>query len=329
MKSLANGAQYFEMKAPWPDEFRNPHVNSPVAKAVETVIETGDFAVTTVGDNLPNEEEIHQKYGTKNFMFSGSQRAINAARGTARTGEFAYSEEEKQRALKYGAEASDLLTGLHEIIGHGSGKVGPKVTGDPASYLKEYYSTLEEARADLMALWNIWDPKLKELGVISNQEEVAKAMYDGSARTALVQLSSIRKGDTIEEDHQRNRQLIALYILDQVPGSIEWTKKNDKTYIHVLDYDKMRKGVGMLLTELMRIKGEGDYAAIKALVDKYGVHFDPKLRDEAVARYDKLDLPTYLHGISVTLRMGKDGKVTMSGPGGLLEQRLRWARMYN
>ena len=328
MKKLANGAQYFEMKAPWPDEFRNPHVNSPVAKAVETVIETGDFSVTTVGDNLPNEEEIHQKYGTKNFMFSGSQRAINSARGTARTGEFAYSDAEKERALKYGDEASDLLTGLHEIIGHGSGKVGPKVTGDPASYLKEYYSTLEEARADLMALWNIWDPKLKELGVISNQEEVAKAMYDGAARTALVQLSSIRKGDTIEEDHQRNRQLITLYILDQVPGSIEWTKKNDKTYIHVLDYEKMRKGVGMLLTELMRIKGEGDYAAIKALVDKYGVHFDPKLRDEVVARYDKLDLPTYLHGIAVTLRMEKNGKVTMSGPGSLLEQRLKWAGMY-
>jgi len=327
MKSLANAAQYFEKKAPWPDEFKNSHVNPPVAKAVETVIETGDFSVTTVGDNLPNEEEIHQKYGTKNFMFSGSQRAINNARGTARTGEFAFTEAEKQRSLKYGDEAGDLLTGLHEIIGHGSGKVGPKVTGDPASYLKEYYSTLEEGRADLMALWNIWDPKLKELGVISNQEEVAKAMYDGAARTALVQLSSVRKGDSIEEDHARDRQMIALYILDKVPGSIEWTKKDGKSYIHVLDYQKMRQGVGMLLTELMRIKGEGDYEAIKALVDKYGVHFDTKLRDEVVARYDKLNLPTYFHGINVDLHMAKDGTVTMTGPGDFKTQRLHYAEV--
>jgi dipeptidyl-peptidase III len=329
MRKLANAAQYFEKKAPWRDEFKNPHVNPPVAKAVETVIETGDFAVTIVGDNLPNESEIHDKYGTKNFMFSGSQRAINSARGTSRTTEFAYSDEEKRRATKYGNEASDLLTGLHEIIGHGSGKTGPKVTGDPGIPLKEYYSTLEEARADLSALWNVWDPKLKELGVISNQEEVAKAMYDGSARVALTQLATIRKGDTIEEDHARDRQLIALYIMDKVPGSIEWTKKNGKTYIHVVDYQKMRQGAGMLLAELMRIKGEGDYDAIKALVDKYAVHFDPKLRDEVVARYDKLNLPTYLHGINVTLHMTKDGAVTMTGPGDFTKQRLNYASMYD
>jgi len=329
MKKLANGAQYFEAKAPWPDEFKNPHVNPPIAKAVETVIETGDFAVTIVGDNLPNEEEIHQKYGTKNFMFSGSQRTIDQARGTARTGEFAYSEEEKNRSLKYGDEASSLLTGLHEIIGHGSGKVGPKVTGDPASYLKEYYSTLEEGRADLMALWNIWDPKLKELGVVSNQDEVAKAMYDGSARVALTQLASVRRGDQIEEDHARDRQMIALYIMDKVPGSIEWAKKDGKSYIHVVDYEKMRKGVGMLLSELMRIKGEGDYAAIKALVDQYGVHFDTNLRDEVVARYDKLNLPTYLHGINTELHRSKSGAITMTPPPTITKQRLGYAAMYH
>jgi dipeptidyl-peptidase-3 len=329
MKKLASAAQYFEKKAPWAEQFKNPHVTPPVAKAVETVIETGDFAVTTVGDNLPNESEIHDKYGTKNFMFSGSTRSINTARGTARTGEYSYSEEEKQRALKYGAEAADLLTGLHEIIGHGSGKTGPKVTGDPGVPLKEYYSTLEEARADLMALWNIWDPKLKELGVVSNQEEVAKAMYDSSARVALTQLASVRKGDTIEEDHARNRQLISLYIMDKVPGSIEWTKKGGKSYIHVLDYQKMKQGAGMLLGELMRIKGEGDYDAIKTLIDKYGVHFDPKLRDEVVARYDKLNLPTYLHGINADLHMSKTGTVTMTAPGDFTKQRLSYAAMYH
>jgi dipeptidyl-peptidase III len=329
MRKIAGAAQYFEKKAPWSDEFKNSHVSPPVAKAVETVIETADFAVTVVGDNLPNEEEIHQKYGTKNFMFSGSQRAINSARGTSRTREFAYGDAEKQRALKYGSEASDLLTGLHEVIGHGSGKTGPKVTGDPGVPLKQYYSTLEEARADLMALWNIWDPKLKELGVVSNQEEVAKAMYDGAARNPLVQLASIRKGDTIEEDHARGRSMIALYVMDKVPGSIEWTKRNGKTYIHVLDYQKMKKGVGMLLSELMRIKGEGDYDAIKALVDTYGVHFDTKVRDEVVARYDKLNLPTYLHGINTDLHRSKSGVVTMTPPGDFTKQRLGYAAMYH
>src|SRR5437762_2362128 len=297
MKRLGSAAQYFEAEAPWSDEFRNPHVTPPVAKAVETVIETADFSVTTVGDNLPNEEEIHQKYGTKNFMFTGSTRALNSARGNTRTAEFAYDDAEKKRALTYGAEAADLLTALHEIIGHGSGRI--RVPGDAAEYLKEYASTLEEARADLMALWNVWDPKLNQLHVISDQIDVAKAMYDSSARVPLTQLASIRKGATIEEDHARDRQLIAFYIMDKVPGSIEWTKKNGKSYIHVGDYQKMRKGVGMLLAELMRIKGEGDYDAIKALVDKYAVHFDTKLRDEVVARYEKLNIPTYWHGINV------------------------------
>jgi dipeptidyl-peptidase-3 len=327
MKKLTGAAQYFEQKAPWSDEFKNPRVTPPVAKAVETLIETGDFSVTTVGQNLPNEDEIHDQYGTKNFMFSSSTRAINSARGTSRTGEFAYDDAEKQRALKYGAEAGDLHTSLHEVIGHGSGKV--RVTGDPATYLKEYYSTLEEARADLMSLWNAWDPKMKELGLVSNQEEVAKTMYDSSVRVALTQLTSVRHGETIEEDHARNRQLIVEYIMDKVPGSIERTTRNGKSYLHILDYHKVHEGVGKLLGELMRIKGEGDYPAIKALIDRYGVHFDPKLRDEVVARYDALNTPTYWHGIAVDLHRAGPGKVTMTKAFDLTAQRLRWAAMYH
>src|SRR5262249_50778206 len=144
---------------------------------------------------------------------------------------------------------------------------------------------LEEARADLMALWNVWDPKLKELGLIQgDQEQVARAMYNSAARVALVQLRSIPRGTTIEEDHQRDRQLIARYIQDKVPGSIEQFERGGKTYIRVVDYQKMRHGVGMLLAELMRIKAEGDYDAIKALADKYAVHFDPALRDQVLTR---------------------------------------------
>jgi dipeptidyl-peptidase-3 len=189
---------------------------------------------------------------------------------------------------------------MHEVIGHGSGKLSEQVKGGAEPYLKEYFSTLEEARADLMALWNVWDPKLKELGLVKDQDRVAEAMYDSAARAPLMQLRRILRGDTIEEDHARDRALIANYIKDRT-GTIEQVRRDGKTYVHIKDYQRMREGVGMLLAELMRIKAEGDYNAIKTLVDKYGVRFDPALRDEVVARYKQLDLPTYSAGINPVL----------------------------
>ncbi|MFY9845854.1 MAG: hypothetical protein WAK23_22345 [Terriglobales bacterium] len=301
MKKLAENAAYFEQKAPWDAKYKLTTFKLPVVKAVETLIETGDFAVTTIGDNLPNENEIHEKFGSKNFLFTSSDRAQDEATGKTFNAEFAPGPTEVERDAKYGAEAHSLMTALHEIIGHGSGKLSERVSGGAQPFLKEYFSTLEEARADLMALWNVWDPKLKELGLISNQEEVAKSMYDKAASVALTQLRRIPHGDTIEEDHERDRQLIAHYISDKVPGSIEQFTRNGKTYVRVIDYQKMRQGVGMLLAELMRIKAEGDYDAIKALVDKYGVHFDPALRDQILARYQKLNLPTYFAGVNAHL----------------------------
>ena len=315
MKQLAENAGYFEEKAPWDAKYKRESFKLPVVKAVETLVETGDFAVTTIGDNLPNENEIHEKYGSKNFLFTGSSRALDEATGKTASAEFAAGPAEVERSAKYGTEASSLLVAMHEVIGHGSGKLSDRVSGGAQPFLKEYFSTLEEGRADLMALWNVWDPKLKELGLISNQEEVAKAMYDSAALAALNQLRRIPHGDTIEEDHERDRQLVAHYIADKVPGSIEqFTRKdndNAKTYVRVADYQKMRQGVGMLLAELMRIKAEGDYDAIKALVDKYGVHFDPALRDQVLARYQKLKLPTYFAGMNahLTATFAKNGEV--------------------
>jgi dipeptidyl-peptidase-3 len=330
--SIADNAQYFENRAPWLDQYKKSNVNPPRAKAVETVIETGDFSVSTVGDNLPNEDEIHQRYGTKSFLFTGSSRAFSRATGTGSLAEFAASQEEIDICRKYGDEAEDLLTALHEVIGHGSGKLSPKLTHESAFYLKEYASTLEEARADLMGLWNVSDPKLKELGLISNPD-VAKAMYYASVRTVLGQLRSIPDGDTIEEDHQRDRQLIVNYIMDKT-HAIELVERNGKHYLVIKDFDKMREGVGMLLAELMRIKAEGDYDAIKNLVDQYGVHFDPKLRDEVVARYKKLDLPIYWAGVNAELNatfdpQGKVSKVTMTYPRDYLHQQLFYASMYD
>ncbi|HZT33452.1 MAG TPA: hypothetical protein VFA33_26430 [Bryobacteraceae bacterium] len=331
MRRLADNAQYFEEHAPWAPQYKKQGVKPPLAKAVEAIVETGDFHVNTIGDNLPNENEIREKYGSKSFMFTGSTRALNHATGTGPLEEFAASSEEIAICKKYGDEAEDLLTALHEVIGHGSGKLNPKLTQEPSFYLKEYFSALEEARADLMALWSVWDPKMKELGLISNPD-VAKAMYYAAARVMLTQLRRIPKGDTIEEDHQRDRQLIANYILDKT-GAIAWTHRGGKTYIEVRDFAKMHQGVGMLLAELMRIKAEGDYAAIKALIDRYGVHFDPKLRDQVVARYQRLNLPAYWAGINADLTAafgprGRVTRVTISYPRDYVRQQLAYSRMY-
>jgi dipeptidyl-peptidase-3 len=182
-----------------------------------------------------------------------------------------------------------------------------------------------------MALWNVFDPKLQQLGLVPSPE-VAKAMYDQAALAPLTQLRRIPKGDTIEEDHQRDRQLIVNYIIDKT-GAIAREKRDGKDYIHVRDYDKMHQGVGMLLAELMRIKAEGDYDAIKALVDQYGVHFDPAVRDQVVERYKKLNLPTYWAGINPALeaKTGPNGEISsvaISYPRDYVKQQLGYAGMY-
>ncbi len=326
---IAASAQYFEDRAPWEARYKKQGVKPPIANAVETTIETGDFHVTTIGDNLPNEDEIHAKYGSKSFLFFGSSHALTEAQGTGLVDEFAVPEE-AARDKKYGIEADDLMTEMHEVIGHGSGKLSPKLTHEAAFYLKEYFSAMEEARADLMALWNVFDPKLKELGLLSS-DEVGRAMYDTAARNMLTQLRRIPKGDTIEEDHERDRQLIGRYIMDKT-GAIAMEDRNGKTYVFVKDYKKMREGVGMLLAELMRIKAEGDYDAIKALMDKYGVHFDPKLRDQVMERYKKLNIPTYFAGINADLTAQFDGagnvtKVDINYSRDYMKQQLSYSAM--
>jgi dipeptidyl-peptidase-3 len=332
MLKLADNAQYFEDRAPWDAQYKKQGVKPPLAVAVEMLAENGDFTISTVGVNLPNESEIHQKYGTKSFLITGSSRAFARATGTTALEEFASSPEELRIMRAHGEEADNLMTALHEVIGHGSGKLSPKLTREPAFYLKEYFSTLEEARADLMALWNISDPKLRELGLVSHPD-VAKAMYHTAARVMLTQLRSTTEGDQIEEDHQRNRQLIAGYIMDKT-GAIEVvTKRDGKRYVVIKDFERMREGVRMLLAELMRIKAEGDYEAGKALVERYGIRFDPKVRDEVVARYKKLNLPTFWAGINPELtpvfdRAGKITSVRISYPRDFTRQRLSWSAMY-
>ena len=332
MTTLAQNAAYFEQKAPWEAKYKRQDFTAPVVKAVEVLVETGDFHVTTIGDNLPNENEIHEMYGTKNFLFLGSSHALSSASAGIST-EFTSSPDEARRADTYGEEADDLLVAMHEVIGHGSGKLSERLAkGGAGPALKEYFSTLEEARADLMAMWNVTDSKLKELGLVTNQDEVMKTMYDAEARVALTQLRRLTRGDTIEEDHARGRQLVEQFIADRT-GAIEQFDRGGKSYIRVKDYAKMRDGVGMLLAELMRIKAEGDYDAIKALIDRYGVHIDTKLRDQVVTRFRALNLPTYWAGVNVALTAELDAKgnataVRIAYPRDALKQYLSYGRMY-
>ena len=333
MEALAANAAYFEQKAPWAQQYKKTEFTPPTVKAVETLVETGDFHVNTIGDNLPNENEIREKYGSKNFLFTAASRAFDQATEHKPIREFGATPEIVARGIKYGQEGEELHTAMHEVIGHGSGKLSPRLKNGSEAELKEYFSTLEEARADLMSLWNAFDPKLTELGLVSNQDEVAKAMYDSQALVMLTQLRRIPHGDTIEEDHARNRALIANYVMDKT-GAIRMFERNGKTYVEVTDYKKMHEGVGELLSEIMRIKAEGDYNAIKALVDKYGVHFDPKLRDQVVARYKALDLPTYWAGVNplLTAKVGSDGKVeavSISYPHSPTRQYLIYGQMYD
>ncbi len=330
MVKLASNAEYFEAHAPWDAKYKKTNFTPPTVKAIETIVETGDFHVNTIGDNLPNENEIREKFGTKNFLFTGSSRAFDAASGHKMIEEFGATPEIIARNIKYGQEAEELHTAMHEVIGHGSGKLNPKFKGGTEGELKEYYSTMEEARADLMSLWNAFDPKLKELGLISNQEEVAKAMYDNQALAMLTQLRRIPKGTTIEEDHQRNRALISNYLIAK--GSVKMFDRDGKTYVEVADYKMMHEQVGQLLAEIMRMKAEGDYAALKALIDKYGVHFDPKLRDQVVERYKKLNTPAYWAGINAQLNAkmanGKVQSVDMEYPRNVVHQYIYYGSMY-
>jgi dipeptidyl-peptidase-3 len=333
MTTLAKNASYFEQQAPWDAKYKKQSFEAPVVKAVEILIETGDFHISPIGDNLPNENEIRERYGSKNFLLLGSSHAMSGASGTPMTAEFAASPEEIARAARVGEAAEDMLTAMHEVIGHGSGKLSERLKGGAQKELKEYYSTLEEARADLMGLHNIWDPKLKALGLVDDQQAVARTMYDNAARAVLTQLRRIPKGDTIEEDHQRARALIANYVKDRT-GAIEQIERDRKTYVRVTDYEKMRKGVAMLLAELMRIKAEGDYAAIKALIDRYGVHFDPKVRNQVVERYGQLNLPTYWAGVNPELTAALDAqgnatRVTISYPRDAVRQYLRYGAMWS
>lgn len=294
-QKVGTNAQYFEDRMPWADTYKKKDVKPLKYTVINVVVETGDAGpVSAIGINLPNEQDVREQYGSKSVTLYNIVDAYEKTGGKDVLKEFAFDAQEIALQEKYGSLADNMHTALHEVLGHASGKVSPNLKGDPQAALPGYYSTLEEARADLVALYHIWDPKLVEIGIIPNTMDVVKAMYDKEVRNAcLVQLQRVPKGhDQLEEDHMKNRQMIAHWLWKNA-GCIERVEKNGKTYFRVTDYEKMRKGIGTLLSEVQRIKSEGDAAAAKTLIDTYGFKIDTDLRDQVLARMEKLDRAVY------------------------------------
>jgi dipeptidyl-peptidase-3 len=313
IRKLADNAQWFEDRMPWAAQYKKQGVRGITANAIDVVVETGDSGpITPIGINLPNDQQIREKYGSKSVSLSNVTEAYDRSTSAAFRREFAWSEEEAARAEKWSSTAGELTTNMHEVIGHASGKISEKLKGSPQAALKEQYSALEEARADLVALYFISNPKLAELGIVSaaDQEEIVRAEYEGYTRNALAQLRRIREGTQIEEDHMRNRQMIVRWLMAN-SKAIDVRERDGKTFYVMVDPKAFNEGVGRLLAEVQRIKAEGDYGTSQELFETYGVHFDAKLRDEVVARVEKLDMPSYTGFVQPRLEAvhGPDGRI--------------------
>jgi dipeptidyl-peptidase III len=295
IQKLAANAQWFEDRMPWDAKYRKQGVQGITANAIDIVIETGDSGpVTPVGINLPNDQNVRERYGSKSVSLSNVNESYDRSTLPAFRTEFSWTPEEAERATKWTSFAGELTTNMHEVIGHASGKVEERLQGNPQAALKEQFSALEEARADLVALYFLPDQKLVELGLVraEDHDAVVRAEYEAYTRNALVQLRRVREGTQIEEDHMRNRQMIVRWMMANTKA-IEVRTREGKTYYVMTDPKAFHDGVGRLLAEAQRIKAQGDYAAGRQLFETHGVHFDPRLRDEVVARVDKLNLPSY------------------------------------
>ena len=314
IRTMAEHAQWFEDHLPIDPRFRKEKVQGVSAQAIEVVVEAGDSGpVTPIGVNLPNDQRIREQYGSKSVSLSNVLYAYERSLPDSYHHEFCWDEAEAQRAKKWGAFASELTTELHEVLGHGSGRMADHLTLAPQDLLKEQYSALEESRADLVALYFVADPHLVRLGLVpaEEQQEIVRAEFEAYARNALVQLRRVREGSQLEEDHMRNRQAIVHWLMANTQA-IDIRRRDGKTYFVVVDTAAFHAGVGRLLAAVQRIKSEGDYTAAKELFETYGVHFDPGLRDEVVARVEHLKLSSYTGFVMPKLEpeYGPDGAIT-------------------
>lgn len=294
--TIAGQAQWFEDNAPLLPEHKKPDVVGISARVVTVVVEAGDAAPSTpIGINLPNANWIRTKHGSKSVNLGNIVEAYELGRaGGGLLEEFCASPEEVARATEFGPLASKLHVDMHEVIGHASGLLEPGV-GTPKQTLGAHASALEEARADLVALYYVMDPKLVELGLMPSLE-VGKAEYDAYIRNGLlVQLSRLELGEQLEESHMRNRQLVAAWAFEHGKADkvIERVEREGETFFVIRDYAKLRLLFGELLREIQRIKSEGDGKAGAALVETYGVAVDRALHEQVLRRYQALGIPPY------------------------------------
>ena len=333
-ETLSANAQWFEDHSPVAPEFKKEKVKGITAKVIKAAILAGDlYPSTAIGINLPNSDWVRAEHGSKSVTIGNLTDAYNqAAKGNGMLQEFAYGKEEIALMEKYGDLTDDLHTDLHECLGHGSGKLLEGVDGDS---LKAYGSTIEEARADLFALYYLADPKLVELGLVPNAEAY-KASYIAQMQNGLLtQLVRINLGNNIEEAHMRNRALIARWAYEhgKVDKVMEMVKRDGKTYVKINDYQKLRGLFGELLAEIQRVKSTGDFKGAQNLVETYGVKIDPELHKEILDRYAKLNIAPYKGFINPVYTAVRDAQgnitdVKISYTEGYAEQMLRYSKDY-
>lgn len=312
-KIITQNAQWFEDNAPIQPEYRKEKVTGINARVINIAMLGGDVhPASPLGINLPNADWIRKEVGSKSVTLANITGAYDKAnQGNGFLEEFAESSEEVERIKKYGSISDALHTDLHECVGHASGKLAE---GTDPNALKNYASPLEEARADLFALYFMMDPKIVELGLLPDQE-AAKAEYDSYIRNGLLtQIVRIQSGKSIEQAHMRSRSAITHWVYDkgQQDNVIGFIKRDGKTYVKINDYEKLRTLFGELLKEIQRVKSEGDFTAGRFIIENFGVKIDPELHREILDRYAKLNLAPYTGFVNpyLTPRYDPSGKIT-------------------
>ncbi|MHB8578336.1 MAG: dipeptidyl-peptidase 3 family protein [Ignavibacteriaceae bacterium] len=349
IKAISDNAQWFEDNSPIDDQFKKKNCLGISAKVITVVVEAGDASPPTpIGINLPNSNWIRKEYGSKSVNLGNIVYAYDKAASEELLHEFCFNDDEIVRAKKYAPLADNIHTDLHEVIGHGSGQINPRV-GTPKQTLKNYASAIEETRADLVALYYLPDKKLLELGLLPNFEAVKAGIEKYIRNGLMLQLYRIEFGDNIEESHMRNRQLISGWAYEKGRSKnisdanlsnkhaekdvIEKIIRNGKTFFVINDFDKLRIIFGELLKEIQRITSEGDYEAAKYLIETYGVKVDPVLHKEVKERYSRLNIAPYRGFINPVLTpVYKDEKIIdikIEYPEDFLKQMLYYAEKYS